>query len=435
MSDDIFKQILSDHKELSSLPQTLAEVLRIIKDDTASAQSLATVIMRDPPLTAKMLRIVNSPYYGGRQVSSVSQAVVTLGMRAIAALTLSTSIYDMTGKWQSTIERTRFWRHSLQVALCSRMLAKAARYPYPEEAFICGLLHDIGVLVLEKSFPEKFDRIWRQVEAGEQLSDLEEGIWGTDHARVGQFLLEQWQLPPLICQAVGQHHSQILQSESDPDLVPSQIVALANCLSNFTVARARPELSLDVERKEALRDKLDIDPAALKEIEKQIIPVTLEEAKFLEINIGSQEEILMEANAIIYDHYLSVENLLRENRRMQREAARTQMEKAALDSLKTVTATFNHYINNAAATILGRAQLVEVKLENGGNDPDGEIARAMQIIVRSVGTISTVMEELKQLTQFKTTVYHDDTYIIDIENRVKQRLEELEELAPVASNQ
>ncbi|HOP06174.1 MAG TPA: HDOD domain-containing protein [candidate division Zixibacteria bacterium] len=426
MSQDIFKQILNDHKELSSLPQTLAEVLRVVKDERSSAQDLAKVLMRDPALTAKVLRIVNSPFYGGRGVTTVTQAVVTLGIRAITALTLSTSIYDMTGAWQFTVERARFWRHSLQVALASRAIAEAVRYPHPEEPFVCGLLHDIGILVLEKSFPEKFERIWRQVESGERLCDLEEGIWGTDHARVGQFLLEQWQLPSVICQAVGYHHSEIVAQEKDSDLIASQIVALANMMSNFTIARGRPELTMDLTRKEALINLLEINPEKARDIEQELIPRTLQEAQFLEIDIGSQEEILMEANAIIYDHYLSVENLLRENQRMQREAARAQLEKAALESLKTISATFNHYINNAAATILGRAQLIEVKIEKDrGLDPDGDIARAMDIIIDRVNTISTVMCELKELSQIKTTVYHDDTYIIDIDQKVKKRLAEL----------
>lgn len=426
MSQDLYKQILNDHKELSSLPQTLAEVLRVVKDENSSAQDLAKVLMRDPALTAKVLRIVNSPFYGGREVTSVTQAVVTLGIRAITALALSTSIYDMTGSWQFAVERPRFWRHSLQVALASRSIAEAIRYPHPEEPFVCGLLHDLGILVLEKSFPEKFERIWRQVESGEKLCDLEEGIWGTDHARVGQFLLEQWQLPTVICQAVGHHHSEIVAQEKDPELLASQIVALANLMSNFTIARGRPELTMDLTRKQALIELLELDPDKAKAIEQELMPRTLQEAQFLEIDIGSQDDILMEANAIIYDQYLSVENLLLENQRMQREAARAQLEKAALESLKTVTATFNHYINNAAATILGRAQLIEVKIQGGDNlDPDGQIARAMEIIIDRVNTISTVMDELKELSLVKTTVYHDDTYIIDIDKRVKQRLAEM----------
>ena len=429
MTNDIFEQILRDHKELSSLPQTLAEVLRIIKDENASSTDLANVLVKDPALTAKLLRIVNSPFYGaGREITTVTQAAMTLGTRAISALALSSSIYDLSGKWEVTVDRQRFWRHSLEVAMAARMIARESGYAYPEEAFICGLLHDVGILILEKSFPEKFKRIWKQAEAGDSISELEEQIWGTNHARIGQFLLEQWGLPSIICEAVGHHHSQILTESDDPELRPLQIVSLANMVSRFTVAKVRPELAEDAERKNFLTTALDLSSKQLMKLQEDLLAAFIEEARFLEIEIGSPEELLIEANRIIYTHYLSVENLLIENKKMQQEVARTQMEKATLEALKTITATFNHYINNASATILGRAQLVELKLKNNEiSDPTGETAKSMDTIVQGVNTICSVIAELQELTTFNTTIYHDDTYIIDLEDRLNKQLEKLEE--------
>ncbi|MEA3297103.1 MAG: HDOD domain-containing protein [candidate division Zixibacteria bacterium] len=436
MSIDIFKQILQDHKELSSLPQTLAEVLRVTRDENSSAKELANVLLKDPAMTSKVLRVVNSAFYGaGHKITTMSQAVMTLGMRPITALALSTSIYDMTEKWQTTIDRKRFWRHSLEVALAARLIAERNDYERPEEVFVCGLLHDIGILVLENSFPDKFNRIWRQVEGGEKLGDLEESIWGTNHARVGQFLLEQWGLPSVISEAVGQHHNDMLCQSSQPEFRVSQMVALANVISRFTIAKTRPELAIEVERKTELVQVLQLQTEKLKQIEQMLFTRVTEEAKFLEIDIGSPEEILIEANAMIYGHYLAVENLLRENRLMQREMTQTQIEKASLEALKTVTATFNHYINNAAATILGRAQLVELKIRKGEiTDKTGETAMAMEIIVKGVETISSVIHELKELGKFETTIYHDDMYIIDLESRLKKRVEELQSTVPVLDN-
>ncbi|MDH3890679.1 MAG: HDOD domain-containing protein [candidate division Zixibacteria bacterium] len=428
MTNDIFEQILKDHKELSSLPQTLAEVLKIVKDENASTRDLADVLVKDPALTAKLLRIVNSPYYGaGREITTVTQAAMTLGTRAISALALSSSIYDLSGQWQVSVDRQRFWRHSLEVAMAARMIARESGYAYPEEAFICGLLHDIGILILEKSFPDKFQRIWKQAEAGESISELEEHIWGTNHARIGQFLLEQWGLPAVICEAVGHHHSQILTESTDPELRPAQIVSLANLVSRFTIAKVRPELAENAESMSTLSAALELAPPRLVQLQEDLLSAFIEEAKFLEIEIGSPEELLIEANRIIYSHYLSVENLLSENRRMQQEVARAQMEKATLEALKTITATFNHYINNASATILGRAQLIELKIKSDEiGDPNGEAAGAMSTIVEGVNTITSVIAELQELTKFKTTVYHDDTYIIDLEGRLKKQLDHLQ---------
>ena len=313
MDTDIYQKILEDHQELSSLPQTLAEVVRITRDDRSSANDLAEIIMRDPALTAKVLRIVNSPFYGARsEITTLTQAVVTLGMRAVSALALSTSIYDMTGKWQVTVDRVRFWRHSLEVAIGARLIAQEVGYPHPEEAFIAGLLHDIGILVLEKSFPEKFERLWKQVGSGEKLWELEEQTWGTNHAKVGQFLLEQWHLPSVLSEAVGHHHIGFTAPGADHEVRLIQIVALSKTISRFRIADISVHMAVDPEARKALCTSLGIEAPAMKNIEENLLSKTIEEAGFLEIDIGSPSDILIEANRLIYGHYAAVENLLLE---------------------------------------------------------------------------------------------------------------------------
>jgi len=122
-----------------------------------------------------------------------------------------------------------------------------------------------------------------------------------------------------------------------------------------------------------------------------------------------------------------VESVLRENRKMQAQIARDQMKKAALESLRTITATLSHYINNASATILGRAQLVELAMSKGTvADPDKVAANSMSIIVKSVEFISVVLEELKKLSSFDVTHYHDETDILDIEEKLQAQLAALE---------
>lgn len=431
MNLDFYQRLIDDHKELRSLPQTLSEVLRVSRDEKASAQSLAAVLGRDPALSAKILRVVNSPFYGlKRQVSSLTEAVIAVGTRAVSALALSTSVYDIANSWGSAIDRTRFWRHSLEVAIASRTIAEAIRYPRLEEAFVSGLLHDIGLLVLEKSFPDKFKVMWKRCEAGESSVDLEEKVWGTNHARVCQFLLEQWNLPTGICEAVGQHHHTFPPKLADPEFTLSQIVALANRVSRFTVVAQRPPTSRHLEAIETLRANLGLEPDRLAQIVEQLMRSTVEEAAFLEIEVGSTEDLLIEANRMLYRHYHVVESLLRENSSMQREIAQANLEKLALEALRTITATFNHYLNNAAATILGRAQLLEHAIARKQIvDSTGRASHALSIIINGVETIQLVLTELKGLNAYKTTIYHDDTHIIDIENNVRQHMRNLQALA------
>lgn len=427
MNADLFTKILEDHKELSSLPQTLTEVLRVLRDDNSSAGELAEVISRDPSLTAKMLRIVNSPFYGaGREITTLSQAVVTIGTRAVSALALSTSIYDISGKWKCGIDRIRFWRHSLEVAVASRALAEAINYPRSEEAFIAGILHDLGLLVLEKSFPDKFKKLWKQAESGEHLFELEEETWGTNHARVGQFLLEQWHVPSVICEAVGQHHNNFPPDTDDADFLLPQIVLLANRIAKFSTANSNYETVSKVEQKEIVRKNLEIPNERLKKIEENLFKMVVDEANFLEIEIGSTQEILIEANQLLYRKYLLVENLLEENSNMHKEITQSKIEKASLEAVQTITATLSHYINNAVATILGRAQLVEVGIQkNELVDNNNKLAQSMNIIIQGVNTIQLVLQELKNINKFEKTVYYDETYILDIEKKIRSELDKL----------
>ncbi|MBD3333676.1 HDOD domain-containing protein [candidate division GN15 bacterium] len=357
----------------------------------------------------------------------MSQAVVTLGTRAVQALALSSSVYDLTHNLKGRIERSRFWRHSLETAVASRLLATKSGKSNPDEAFVAGLLHDVGILVLESSFPEKFERIWPVVESGERLEDVEENIWGTNHARVAQFLFEQWHLPESICNAVGHHHNQFVSSMKDEEFHLPQIVGLADLLGQYTMVKARTMTTADLERREIMQSNLGLSNKDLEALQASVTSQMIEEARFLEMEIGTVEELLLEANRRLYEQYVTLEALLRENRRMQEELAQAQVRQAALDALKTITATFNHYLNNAAGTILGRAQLVQVDIQRGViGDSEDSADQAMKVIVNCVTTIQSVLEELGRLRSFETIVYHDDTKILDIERKIKRQFEQLE---------
>ena len=421
---DIFHKILNDHKELSSLPQVLTEVIQVSGDPDSSASQLAAVIMKDLALTAKMLRIANSPYYGPiRQITTVQQAIVTLGQRTVTAVALSTSIYDKLNRVESTIDRKRFWRHALEVAIASRMIAKACGYESPDEAFTVGLLHDIGTLILEASFGDDFKRIWKLVESGESQITLEERTWGTNHARVGQFLLNQWKIPAFIGEAVGNHHFIANIKDKPPESKLTQIVGLANHISKFRVCSMPPPEAKLLENRNVVLANLKLKPAELANIEEGLLTEVVNESKFLEIEIGSVEDMLNEANNLLYKQYLQVEELLRENRLMQHQIAQEQMKKAALESLQTISATFSHYINNATTAILGRAQLLEMAIDDGDVvDTKGVAANTAQITGEAVETICLILEELRRLPTYETTLYSDDTNIIKFEEDIRTRL-------------
>ena len=427
--DEHVKKILAEHNELLSLPQTLSEVLRVVKDETTSAQDLADVLMRDPALTAKVLRIVNSPYYGARrEVNSMSQAVVTLGTRQVTALALSSSLYNLASKWESTIDRERFWRHSLETAIGSRIIAEKIGYQNIEEAFIAGLLHDLGMLILEKTFTKQFAGIYSQIADGESIIDLEEEAWGTSHARVGQFLLEQWNLPESICTAVGHHHDLFAPETTNPDLKLSQIVCLANLISQFSILdEPRMVLIMEAENKEIIRGNLELDGRMLQEIQKDLFCITMREAKFLEIEIGSPEELLEEANRMLFAQYLTVENLLSENRKLRKQVTQNKVQEVAKKSLGNFAAELNKYINDAMTAMRGRTSMIQTAINESRLDASGNnLSDAIRSITENVETIGEVLKDLTNLASLDTSVYENDSSILDLEEKIKQRLENLD---------
>lgn len=427
MTMDIHQKVLKDHPEIASLPHILVEVLKVSADPDSSAAQISKVILKDPALTAKILRVVNSPYYGRvREVTTINQAVVTLGVRSVTAIALSSSVYKMTENVEGMVSRKRFWRHSLEVAIAARMIAEEIRFEPGEEAFVAGLLHEIGLLVLEASYPEEYRRMWKQVEAGEFLTVLEQEMLGTDHARAGQFLLDQWGVPRNIGEAVGRHHAQFDYGVKASDMLLPQVVLLANQLSKFRAYTMPPPEPKTLERKDAVASNLNLSHAALAKIEGELISIVVRESDFLEIEIGTQAEILAEANQMLYRQFLMVENLLRENRRMQQSIAHDQAKRAALESLKAVANTFSNHINNATAAILGRAQLIEMSIKGGqitGNIENCQ--NSLNIIMQSVESISSLIGELKRLTSFDSSFALQDKTIIDIEREIRDRINDL----------
>ncbi|MFW6388537.1 MAG: HDOD domain-containing protein, partial [Desulfohalobiaceae bacterium] len=155
-------------KDLPTLPRVLQEVSRLVEDESSSPEQIAKVISKDQVLSAKVLRMVNSPIYGfPRRINTVQHALVLLGLNVIKGLIISTSVFDVMTK-----SMVGLWEHSLGCALCCSSLAFEAGFKDPEEYAVTGLLHDIGKVVLAVQLPEAKAEIEQKV-ANEDLSYLE----------------------------------------------------------------------------------------------------------------------------------------------------------------------------------------------------------------------------------------------------------------------
>jgi HD-like signal output (HDOD) protein len=210
MSSPDLKRIISRVDDLPTLPRTVLKITELVNDPKSSAKDLARVITDDQVLTARLLKLVNSSFYGFPQrISTVTGAIVLLGFDAIRSLLLTTSVFDLfPGKNRRHIKRQEaFWDHSLGCAVGAKVIGQHLRHDKVEELFVAGLLHDIGKIVEMMLLPGQFEDVTALVSEKDVLMlAAEEKIMGINHADIGRLLAEHWNLPNKLVQVIDCHH-------------------------------------------------------------------------------------------------------------------------------------------------------------------------------------------------------------------------------------
>lgn len=201
-------QVLRRIGDLPPLPSIVIDLISSFEREDIDVAVLAEKMSRDQALSAKMLRLANSSFYGlPAKVGTVQQAIVVIGFNSARALAVAGNVIDTFGQGRAgDIDVATFWRHSIAAALCARGLARHAGLAL-DHAFIAGLLHDVGRLVLASGFPQQYARVLDYC-ASEQttVSEAEQRVLGVDHQRVGQLLGQAWKFPLAIQGAIARHH-------------------------------------------------------------------------------------------------------------------------------------------------------------------------------------------------------------------------------------
>lgn len=226
-------QLVEKIEELPPLPSTVFQILDFLSDPEFSMEGLARLIGRDQSLVANLIKVSNSVLYGGiGDVHSLREALTRLGSRTIKSLVLITSTRTFFPETKSGmgISSRLLWHHSVECGLASQRLATMVRYNDPDEAFVGGILHDIGKLVVLLQLPDKYRQIQTMCKS-ENVDELEieSEILGFDHSFIGEMLMKKWKMPPHLKECVQLHHRARIV-DSDNLLVP--IVAYGNCLSH-----------------------------------------------------------------------------------------------------------------------------------------------------------------------------------------------------------
>jgi putative nucleotidyltransferase with HDIG domain len=188
---------------LPTIPGALKKLLKVLENQKVSLNEIGNFISSDPVLTTKVLKMVNSPIYGfpGR-ISSVSQAVILLGLNVVKGLLLGVSVFELMQKSMAGL-----WEHSMGCAIAARLIAKKKGLKEPEEVSVAGLLHDIGKVVLILQFHEHYEYATKEAEdKGIIISEAEKNIFSITHADVGTWMTQKWRFPGNLIDVIRYHH-------------------------------------------------------------------------------------------------------------------------------------------------------------------------------------------------------------------------------------
>lgn len=191
-----------------SLPDAALRLNALLTDPDASNGQIADVIRLDPGLSARVLRAVNSAYFGFRgRIDTISKAIALIGTSELQSLVLATSAAQAFKNISSRlIDMEAFWQHSVRAALAARGFAETSLRAHRERVFLAGLMHDVGKLVIFHQLPAQATQILKAVKAGEPTEQAEYALLGYTHAEVGAALLERWKLPSSLTEPVRHHH-------------------------------------------------------------------------------------------------------------------------------------------------------------------------------------------------------------------------------------
>jgi len=226
-----YTKLLTHIRNLPSIPVVIFEVSKLLADPMTSATDLGRVIGRDQGLVAKILTVANSPFYGlPRKVSTIEFAIVILGFDHIKNIVMALSMIEAFKKNSgSNWDSESYWNHTLMTAGASKRIADELGYPKPGEVFTAGLLHDLGIAVIQRYLNDEFNAIYEAV-SEQQISYLkaEEQVLGLTHQEVGLFLADRWNLPEALSDPIAHHH---LPSKSEKNNYLASIVHLADYMT------------------------------------------------------------------------------------------------------------------------------------------------------------------------------------------------------------
>ena len=226
-------EIVKKVSTIATLPEVTAKIISTVEDPKSSATRLHQIVSHDPALVTRILKVVNSAFYGlPGQIASVERAIVLLGLNAIKNIAVAASIGQLfrAGKLCDGFSAKDLWTHCIAVGVTARDLAKQMKLPIADEAFLAGMIHDVGILLQLQTSPEQLKEVCEKAKTSESnFCELERQVIGIDHQQLGAALAEQWKFPHSCQLVAGHHHNPMALSDQHRILVALVYVADVIC--------------------------------------------------------------------------------------------------------------------------------------------------------------------------------------------------------------
>ena len=265
-SSEEIKNAVKKITTIATLPEVVAKIVTTVEDPKSSAAQLHKIVSHDPALVTRILKVVNSAFYGlPGQIGPIERAIVLLGLNAVKNIAVAASLGQLFRgvKLCEGYTAKDLWTHCIAVAVASRDLSRSLKLPVSDEAFLAGMIHDVGMLISMQLYPEKLREACELAKSNNvPFVVAERHLMGMDHQQLGQTLCEIWKFPKS-CQIVaGNHHGHAL-----PGDVHRQILSIVHVTDTFVCATANTGFPLTAASQtldsKALSD-LGIDPVAVE---------------------------------------------------------------------------------------------------------------------------------------------------------------------------
>jgi len=232
-TSELVKKALSKVSSIATLPEVTTQIIKTVEDPRSSAAQLHKIISHDPALVTRILKVVNSSFYGlPGQIGSIERAIVLLGLNAVKNIAVAASLGQLFRgiKLCDGFTVKDIWTHSVGVAVTSRHLAREMKLPIADEAFLAGMIHDIGILVALQTWPTQIPQVCEKAKTLiNDFCQAEREIVGVDHQQLGAALAEQWKFPRSCQLVAGFHHQPSTLADANRMLVTLVFVADTLC--------------------------------------------------------------------------------------------------------------------------------------------------------------------------------------------------------------